>query len=36
MQLAIQAELNNKTGEDKDLENRKKNIVVFRVPKKKM
>jgi len=35
IQLAVQAELNKKTGEDKDLENRKKNIVVFRVPEKR-
>jgi len=35
IQQAVQAELNRKIGVDKELENRKKNIVVFRVPEKR-
>jgi len=32
---AVQDEINNKKAEEKDLENRKRNIIIYRVPEKK-
>ena len=33
--MVVQKELNRKTAEEKDIENRKKNIILYRVPEKR-